>query len=66
MVDKKTKPSKLHQALGVLAFAALIAIPILDGFPWFQASDMLFAILALVFLTLMGFGAIVQTILKNR
>lgn len=63
MVD--AQPTKLHQALGVLSFVALIAIPILDGFPWFQASDTLFAILAGVFLTLMGFGAIVQAVLED-
>lgn len=64
MVQKK--PTKLHQALGLAAFIALIAIPLLDGFPWFQASNTLFAILAAVFLVLMGFGAVVQAALENK
>lgn len=60
------EPTKLHRILGVLEFFVLIIIAILDGFKWYTVSYKVMAILALTFLILIGFGAIVEAWVINR
>lgn len=60
------EPTKLHRVLGVLEFFVLITIAILDGFQWYTVSYQVMAILAVTFLILIGFGAIVEAWVINR
>lgn len=58
--------TKLHQALGTIAFFVIISMGILDGFAWYNPSYRVMGILGILFLVLIGFGALIETWLTSR
>lgn len=58
-----TNPTRLHKALGVLAVIVFLASYLIDMLPGYTVRPSLAALLALAFLTLLGFGHIVGIVL---
>lgn len=59
-----TDPTRLHKALGVLAVIVFLASYLIDMLPGYTVRPTLAILLALAFLTLLGFGHIVGIVLE--
>lgn len=59
----KTDPTLLHKSLGVLALAVFLASYLIDMLPGYTVRPALAVVLAVAFLSLLGFGHIAGVIL---
>lgn len=60
------EPTRIHLALGSIAFAVFLLLVVLDALPGYEVSIYLSALLVLSYLVLLGFGVVVTRLAEAR